>query len=484
MSAFILLEADAFDATLGSVSSTVSAAQESAAGDSPVRRPYRGIQIGEDTHASIQVWRPNAERIPLRDGGGVMGDPDAPGMRASYAYANFVIQAIEESDEEKSQLVETFGEDYMFFFGRRPKFVKIQAVLMNSEDFNWRAEWWHNYNEHLRGSALVRNGARAYLSFDTVVLEGYLLNARTRQTAQITNKVDLSFSMWVTGRRDISQIGSPDFPDKDKMTVSPEDVAASQVYGGNSAVPASLRQREAILEARQGRKVGGLVDALYEGVEFFQSTVNGINLGLDYVKNVMLGKQVRVPQGFLGSELLTAANELASGTIPEDFTASGLSHALRTGKTTTIPGEIQGARSNWRSPIYESNWDEYARGGHTFGSERDWRAVWAEAETTLAEKTTSEKESLNQLRTNAYATFAEYGINPDAFVPEDALLLSRIAFGAMMLGAAKIIVTEAQSTESYLRAEAANVTDYHEQVQGDYDPSLDTIDYSTGADIL
>ena len=143
MSAFILLEADSFDATLGAVSADVSAAQEGDREASPVRRPYRGIQLGEDTYATLQVWRPNTDKgIPLRDSGGNMDDPDAPGtgIKASYAYANFVMQAIEETDEEKSQLVETFGEDYMFFFGRRPRLIQVQAVLVNSEDFNWRSE--------------------------------------------------------------------------------------------------------------------------------------------------------------------------------------------------------------------------------------------------------------------------------------------------------------------------------------------------------
>jgi len=100
-----------------------------------VRRPFRGIEIKEDTYAVLKVIRASGKEIPLFDAGarlnGYSGDHNTPEdwadpdyqQKASFPsegctfnYSNFIAQQVIDSRQEKSQVVETFGEPYIFFF--------------------------------------------------------------------------------------------------------------------------------------------------------------------------------------------------------------------------------------------------------------------------------------------------------------------------------------------------------------------------------
>ena len=129
-----------------------------------VRRPYRGIEIKEDTYAIMKVIRADGTEIPLTDAGGevrpqsgnktkaggsVPAKSAKSGGASTYNYSNFVIQRIDESRQEKSQILETFGDTFIFFFGERPRLLNVSGLLMNTLDFNWRTEFWYNYENHL-----------------------------------------------------------------------------------------------------------------------------------------------------------------------------------------------------------------------------------------------------------------------------------------------------------------------------------------------
>ena len=50
------------------------------------------------------------------------GSMDGDKMR-STVNSNFLIQAVTEERMEKQQVVETFGESFIFFFGERPRVI-------------------------------------------------------------------------------------------------------------------------------------------------------------------------------------------------------------------------------------------------------------------------------------------------------------------------------------------------------------------------
>jgi len=176
----------------------------SRAGVKNVRRPDRGIEVKEDTYAVFRVVRADGSEIKLVDSSWAEGE--------GRGYANFLLQSVQDARMERQQIIETFSSPLVFFFGESPRFIDVSALLLNTNDFNWEAEWWENYNKYLRGTQLVESGARAYLHYDDTIIEGYPLNATAVKSADTPYIVQLQFRMFVTNYANVSAIGDPYFP--------------------------------------------------------------------------------------------------------------------------------------------------------------------------------------------------------------------------------------------------------------------------------
>lgn len=161
------------------------------AGRSVVRRPLRGIEIHDDTYASLRVVQANGQPIAVLDSG-------APYGANTTGYANFLLTSVQESRAEKMQIVETFGDDYIYLFGEKPRMLMCAAVLLNTRDFNWRDEWWYNYENYFRGTKLAELAARCYLSFENLVIEGLMVNCTAAQSANTPYQVDIQFQYYVS----------------------------------------------------------------------------------------------------------------------------------------------------------------------------------------------------------------------------------------------------------------------------------------------
>lgn len=172
------------------------------------------MEVKEDTYATLKVIRADGSDVPFVDSSSATGQ--------STSYSNFILQSVQETRMEKHQIVETFGDAYIYFFGESPRFIDVQAVLINSFDFNWQAEWWENWNNVLRGSKSVENGARAYLFYDDNVVEGHMLMASAVQLSTEPFQVQLTWRMFVTSYRNVSFVGDPNYPVHDSVNLPPD----------------------------------------------------------------------------------------------------------------------------------------------------------------------------------------------------------------------------------------------------------------------
>lgn len=223
-----------------------------------VRRPVRGIQVKEDTFAVIRVMGPDGNFMSVIDAAGEEFS-EVTGGNVTTTYANFFVQAVSEQRQEKQQIVETFGDSWIFFFGEAPRMLQVQGYLLNTADFNWRAEFWENYDRYFRGTRLVELGARLYLMYDDIIVEGYLINASANESAAPNSEViQFSFQMFVTGYTNVSRLGDPNFP-------SPTDLDYAQLSSYDRAIQNWQRgrnlQRELSTEAvraanRKGYQLG------------------------------------------------------------------------------------------------------------------------------------------------------------------------------------------------------------------------------------
>jgi len=251
LSVFIELTTDAFQENFSKQKKGTESARR--AGTANARRPVRGLEIKDDTYALIKVINAAGIEIPLIDSESPSG--------FSNRYTNFILQSVSEARMEKHQIVETFGESYIFFFGEAPRFLDVQAILVDSQDFNWYAEFWENYNQYLRGTKSVEMGARTYLFYDDNIVEGYMLQAQAQKVSETPLMARLSFRLYLTSYQNISFVGDPNFPvrgsiilpggvsDVNVLTEDPSAYAATlganlqQLgFGGGNTLSQALRE--------------------------------------------------------------------------------------------------------------------------------------------------------------------------------------------------------------------------------------------------
>lgn len=370
MAVFITCTTDAFAETFAEATSE-SGSPRSA----NIRRPLRGIQVKEDTYSVIRVKTASGLSIPLFDSSARPTQGDTTGK--SENYANFLIQRISEERVEKQQIVETFGEDYIYFFGERPRFLSITGALLNTADFNWKSEFWTNYEHYLRGTKLVEQNARMYLYFDDVVVEGYLVSAAATLSADSPYMLPMQMQMFVSNYAVLSNIGSVLFQNGLAQTplLPPTTAAAAE------AAEAAFR-----IGAQ-----GGLMGFLAAASPFANNATFSIQQTLENIQNTFYGRRLVYPEG-IGNTLA-----LASLDNRAQFSPAPINQPIHSMRDEYLSGELT-------SPKYDTA--ELAR---------------VNAELAL--------RSPEALELRARAKLAELGV--DVSAPSVAtLLLGRGAFAA------------------------------------------------------
>lgn len=373
MATFIEIQTDAF-------ANNVRALAAKKRDFSGVRRPFRGIEIKEDTYAVIKVIRADGSEIPLTDSGGSRsqqsggqtsaGSGVAPqGSKSSkattYNYSNFLINQVQDTRAEKSQILETFGDSFVFFFGERPRVLAVSGVLLNTRDFNWRTEFWYNYENVLRGTKLVEQNARVYLFWDDILVEGYILNATAQDNAELPYHIPFSFNLFVTNHIYLSSVGDDAYPVTHAVALQPlevqkaanqppslkaGDAAAQQVVGSGGAVQTQAESAGLGIDNLGVTSFSSdslrmpkatLMDALRQGV-----TAQNLSF-LSSANNYFRQRTMRVPRGAAGADAYIGSPMHANKANP--FQAVG---------QRTLP-----LRSKIRDNI-----DEYIGGGALTGS--------------------------------------------------------------------------------------------------------------------
>lgn len=342
MATFIEIQTDAFAQNMEIAKTLVSY--------EGVRRPLRGIEIKEDTYSVIKVLKANGDAIPLTDSGGMRspqsGTETSAGGKTkpksaksagatTYNYSNYIIQRIDENRQEKSQILETFGEAYIFFFGERPRLLNVSGLLMNTVDFNWRTEFWYNYENVLRGTKLVEQNARIYLFYDDIVIEGYMLGASARDDADMPYHIPFNFSLFVTNHMYLSTVGDDNYPITHAVNLQPllqdqdvqkalnelkADQRAAQKYVSTTE-EVRLAAEQAQLERIDDSNILGVSPETYAKVGKVKNILlNALALGinaqnmtfLSIVNHFFKNRKMRFPKGLAGAEAMVGPPSYAN----------------------------------------------------------------------------------------------------------------------------------------------------------------------------
>jgi hypothetical protein len=301
---------------------------------STVRRPYRGVQIKDDVYAVLSVRKPDGSAIPLTSSS-AYNTSGSQGDRGEWTgqvkdFSDFILQRVEDQRMEKQQIIETFGDTFVYFFGERPRMLTFSGVLMNTEDFNWRAQFWQNYDLYLRGTKLVQMNARCYLSYDTCVIEGYPLSCTAVDDADAPYTVQFQMQMLVTNYYEYSAVGTIQFPGVEAQTTDILNLELEAQRKKFVSITSQVRFKNATATGPTGflakmrsviREARGLETMAYNYLDVF--------------RNFTSGRLVRLPVGIAAFVSGTDVAEVAGNSI----SAAGSAFInLKTGAPSTVAG--------------------------------------------------------------------------------------------------------------------------------------------------
>lgn len=198
-----------------------------------IRRPLAGITIKPNTYSYMRIIRETGEEIPLPT---ETGGP----------YAAFLMVQWDYTEKEKFNILQTLGDtDYFYPFGRTPRQYSFSGYLLNSEDFNWRAQWVEFYDKYLRASKLAKSRARIYLYVDNSLIEGYLVACHIPQNSKDLALVQFVATMLVTDHVDVDFYAMPT-PNVGEYVTGPPDTKKRYEAGETSTPPVDYPRVEEV----------------------------------------------------------------------------------------------------------------------------------------------------------------------------------------------------------------------------------------------
>jgi len=157
--------------------------------------------------------------------------PGAPERDFIPAYTKFILSGTQEAHQERAQIVETFSDFYVFFYGEKPPIYTYSGFLINSKNANWVADFMYFYDNHIRGTKCVESKTRLILTYGGRQVEGYILSFGMQTQAETENGVPITFQAIITKK---NQIGFSD------------DFGLSQRNGKNEEEPALREMLDAV----------------------------------------------------------------------------------------------------------------------------------------------------------------------------------------------------------------------------------------------
>jgi hypothetical protein len=357
-----------------------------------------------------------------------------------------MLQSVNESRAEKAQVVQTFDNAYIFFYGEQPRTLTISGILLNTEDFAWRYEWWENYNRYFRGTALVRAGHRLRLRWDDITVEGYVLTSSCSEQSEAPYHINLQFQLFLTSYSSDHQPTT--FLPYTSQVIDPVEI------------PNITLQKTAAGKVRSLALSNYLRDNLTYGRAMAAvksdrlSRISGAGAGVDdfynRLKQFLVGRPVRVPTGFAGSEALAGleGTNFAAGTELGSTAFAALTEAsLPVARQFVADLRSRSSHKNTlgEGPVFRTHYremfDEFPRGGFIYYNGNKLEQKNVDKEAAKIRQLAIEKgrdlivseEEAQYFENVSRATMTNFGINPDWGHDVSAFGWGRVALGAFIL---------------------------------------------------
>lgn len=127
-----------------------------------------------------------------------LGAVDKDNKVISNGMTSFLLQSIQYQDEEKSMVMQTFGEDSaVYFLGRSPRTMVFNGILIDDQMNNWFYKFMIAYDKLLRGTKVARNFRIVSLSLPNAEVVGTIMGMNYSQEASNDNTIQFSFTLLV-----------------------------------------------------------------------------------------------------------------------------------------------------------------------------------------------------------------------------------------------------------------------------------------------
>jgi hypothetical protein len=135
------------------------------------------------------------ELVDIMYDGSAINTSAPKGVKTNYDH-NILIQSLSISRQEKNQVIETFGDHYVYFFGERPPSATINAMLLDTETFEWFQQFDMNYQTTYRGTQNAVKRKPLSILTDDLQIVGYFTGVQYSQSAvQDPYMVNVNISM-------------------------------------------------------------------------------------------------------------------------------------------------------------------------------------------------------------------------------------------------------------------------------------------------
>ena len=135
--------------------------------------------------------------------------PDTTGMNTGQgfsqpivnAYSRFFLQSVNEVEQEKYQIVETFKSFYAFFYGKRPPIYRYTGLLLADPIYSWNNDFKFMYENYFRGTSATSFNAEVFIFYPGRIITGFPLSLSMQQEAMTDKGVPFAIDVLVVNHQ-------------------------------------------------------------------------------------------------------------------------------------------------------------------------------------------------------------------------------------------------------------------------------------------
>jgi len=118
--------------------------------------------------------------------------------KGGVGYLDFILQQVNHQFNEKVQVCETLSDNYVaFFFGSQAPMFTYTGTLYNTYQDDWTMRMLRIFRDLARGTQLARRGLVLYLKYDSLIVQGAMVDFRYALQAGREMSVKFDFSLLV-----------------------------------------------------------------------------------------------------------------------------------------------------------------------------------------------------------------------------------------------------------------------------------------------